>query len=206
MSLFGSEDDNKNELVKATQTPTVAALAADYNILVRDKPWENDDIDNEQVSTPFTMRVYCSFFPYSYDVTSDVNLATIIGAHVLAKVKEADGSFDPDKFNLGFHPGVLETLSTFVTSVLLLQYGFTDTTKQALSLFGRNQPELRTRRRISKLRSLYKGQVARCPGHANNLGHVVCSNNGCTKEVTDKCYMTSLVPTCKLKVQPGKSY
>ena len=62
-------------------------------------------------------------------MTSDIDLATITGAHVLAKVKEVDGLFDPDKFDLGFHPGGTKTLSTFVTSVLLSQYSFTDPTE-----------------------------------------------------------------------------
>ena len=57
MSLCVSEDDNKDEVTKATQTPTVAAPAADYHTLVRDNPWENDDINDEQVFTAFTMRV-----------------------------------------------------------------------------------------------------------------------------------------------------
>ena len=39
-------------------------------------------------------------------MTSDVDLVMINGTHVLAKVKEADDLFDPDKFDLGFHPGV----------------------------------------------------------------------------------------------------
>ena len=102
------------------------------------------------------MHVYCSFSPYSYNVTSDVDLATITASHVLAKVKEADGSIDPKKINLGFHPGVTKTLSTFVPSVLLSQYGFTNPMKQALSLFRRKRPDLRARRSTLKLRSLHK--------------------------------------------------
>ena len=45
-----------------------------------------------------------------------------------------------------------------------------------------------------------------CPGHTTNLGHVVCSNDGCTKQVTQKYYLNSLVPTYKLMVQPRKAY
>ena len=101
-SLFGLDNVNKDKVPKATQTPTV------------------DDTNDKQVFKPFTTRVYCLFFPYSYNLTSGVNLATITAAHVLAKVKEADGSLDPDKFDLEFHPRVTKTLSTFVTSVLLL--------------------------------------------------------------------------------------
>ena len=62
-------------------------------------------------------------------MSSDIDLATITAAHMLAKVKEADGSFDPDKLDLEFHPEVTKTLSTFVTSVLLSQYSFTDPTE-----------------------------------------------------------------------------
>ena len=51
-----------------------------------------------------------------------------------------------------------------------------------------------------------KAAGAQCPGHTNNLGQVVCSNNGCTKQVTQKCYLNLLVATHKLKVQPGKTY
>ena len=63
MSLFGSEDNNEDEVTKATQTSTVGAPSVDYpsgdlHTLVRDQPCENDDINNEQVFTPFTMRVY----------------------------------------------------------------------------------------------------------------------------------------------------
>ena len=57
-----------------------------------------------------------------------------------------------------------------------------------------------------KVKSLHKYSVARCPGHSNNLGHVVCSNGGCFKQVTQKWYLNLLVPTHKLKVQPGKTY
>ena len=45
----------------------------------------NDDINDEQVFTPFTHSVPCLFFPYSYNVSSDVDLATITAAHILDK-------------------------------------------------------------------------------------------------------------------------
>ena len=104
---------------------------------------------------------------------------TITAAHMLAKVREADKSFDPDKFNLGFHPAVTKTLTTFKPYVLLSHYGFTDPTKMELSLFGR-----KPRRHVAKLRCLHKCRVAKCPGHAINLRHAVCTNDGCSKQVT----------------------
>ena len=113
---------------------------------------------------------------------------------MLAKVKEADGSFDLDKFDLGFHLGVTKALTTFEPPMLLLHYGFIDPKKQALSLFGRNEPDSRTRRHTSTLKSLHKCRVTRCPGHAHNLGHVICSTGGCTKQVTELCYLTSFGP------------
>ena len=54
---------------------------------------------------------------------------------MLAKVKEANKSFEPDKFDLGIHPGVTQTLTIFKPSVLLSQYGFINPTKMALSFF-----------------------------------------------------------------------
>ena len=116
-SLFGPDDDNKDKVPNATQTPMF------------------DGTNNEQVFTPFTVRIYCSIFPYLYGLSSDVDLAKINAAHVLAKVREADTSFNPDKFDLRFHPRVTKTLTTVVPSVLLSQYGFTDPTKMELSLF-----------------------------------------------------------------------
>jgi hypothetical protein len=135
-TLFGSEDDNEDEVAKAPPTPTVAVPAADYYTLDANKPWNNADNNNDQSFTPFMMRVFCLFFLYLYDVTSNIELAMITGAHVLAKVKEAYNLFDPKKIDLRFHPGVSKTLTTFKPYVLLSQYGFTNPKKQPLSLFG----------------------------------------------------------------------
>ena len=124
--LFGPEDNNEDKVAKAPPTPTVVTPSAGYYILNANKTWDNADNNVDQFFTPFMMRVFCSFFPYLYDVTNDVNLAMITGAHVLAKVKEADNSLDPDKFDLGFHPGVSKTLTTFEPYVLLSHCSFTD--------------------------------------------------------------------------------
>ena len=85
MSLFGPEDDNEDEVANATPTPTVAVPAVDYHTLDRNKPRENDDIGDKQVFMPFTMRVYCLFFLYSYDVTSSYD-------HRCTRVGQSEGS------------------------------------------------------------------------------------------------------------------
>ena len=130
---------------KEPQTLTVGGTTDCYT-LVRDTPRVNDEHSNEdEVFTPFVTTVHCSFFPYTYNVSSDVGLATTIAAHVLAKVKEADKSIEPDKFELGFHHGVTKTLTIFKPSVLLSQYGFTDPTTMTLAIGRKLHPRSKTK-------------------------------------------------------------
>ena len=68
---------------KEPQTPTVGGTTDCYT-LVRDTPRLNDeDINEEEVFTPFMTTVQYLFFPYTYNVSSDVDLATTPAAHVL---------------------------------------------------------------------------------------------------------------------------
>ena len=122
----------------------------------------DDDINGKEDITPYTITVRCSFFSFTYNMSSDVDLATITAAHVFTKVKETDNSFEPDKFDLGFYPGETKTLT-------LSQHGFADPTTMSLAIARKPRPR-------SKLKSRHRCRVARCPGHSNEQGHVICSN------------------------------
>ena len=79
-NLFGVDnDDDEDKVSKVPQTPTIGGTA-NYHTLVWNTPWVNDDIKNEKVFTPFAITVYCLFFSYTYNVTSDIDLATITAA------------------------------------------------------------------------------------------------------------------------------
>ena len=105
-SLFGP-DDKDNGTVDKTDTS-------------KSPPLRRKSVDND---LSFVMRIFCFAFSFSYDVASNVDLDTNTGADVLAKVKEADGPFDPDKFGLSFHPGCSNTLAIFKPSVLFSNCG-----------------------------------------------------------------------------------
>ena len=109
---------------------------------------------------PFTMHVFYSVCLFSYGVTSNAILATITRAHVLAKMKESDGSFNLDRFDVRFHQGITKTLIMFEPAMLLPNYGITNPLNQVMSLFGRNETNLRTHRCTWKLKPMHKCQVA----------------------------------------------
>ena len=108
-----------------------------------------EDINDKEDFTPSTITIHCSFPPYTYTVSSVVDLATITAAHVLANLKEAGKSFEPDKFDLGFYPGVTKTLAIFKPSVLLSQCSFTNPTTMTLAIRRKLRPR-------SKLKSRHR--------------------------------------------------
>ena len=109
----------------------------------------NEDIKDKEDFTPYATTVRCSFFPFTYNVSSNVDLVTITAAHVLAKVNKADNSFEPGKFDLGFYPEETKTLIIFKPSVLLSKYGFTNPTTMTLSIGRKPRP-------CSKLKSQHR--------------------------------------------------
>ena len=113
--------------------------------------------------------VCCSFLPSTYNVSRDVDLASLTAAHVFEKVKEQDNSFELDKFDLEFYPGETKTLTILNPSALLSQHGFTDPTTMTLVI-------ARKPRQTSKLKSRHRCHAKKCPGHSNEQKHVVCSN------------------------------
>ena len=191
-TIFGSDDDD--------------AIDGDDK---GEEEMEGTPVTMEMEGTPVTMRVFCSAHPFSYDVSGNIDLVTITGGDVLAMVAVMDASFDASKHDLGFHPGCSSTLTMFDPTKPIAHYGYTDPAQQALSIFGRKvsaATKARKAKRPSKLKAIHKCRVQKCPGHANNQGHIVCSNDGCTRQVTETCYLTLLVPTHKLVTTPGVSY
>jgi hypothetical protein len=168
-------------------------FGADDDRLLENQIWMNDDDSNDKDDfTPCAMTVRClitvrcSFLPSTYNVSRDVGLAFLTAAHVFEKVKKRDNSFELDTFDMGFYPGETKTLTILNPSALLSQHGFTDPTTMTLAI-------ARKPRRTSKLKSRHRCRVKKCPGHSNEQGHVVCSNKGCEKLLTHKCYVTLLV-------------
>ena len=129
----------------------VNLFGADDNRLLGNQPRTHDDDSNgKEDFTPCAMTVRClitvrcSFLPFTYIMSSNVDLASLTAAHVFEKVKEQDKSFEPDKFDLGFYPGETKTLTILNPSALLSHHSFTDPTTMTLAI-------ARKPRRTSKL-------------------------------------------------------
>merc|ERR1712086_262594 len=170
-----------------------------------DKLIENNDEGETEGATslanvvPCTITARCTFFPFTYEVVMNGGCTSLTAAQVLIKVKEKDESFEPEKFDLGYNSRDSTTLSIMKPSSLLADHGFINPTTITLVIARKQRPP-------SKLKSKHKCRVLKCPGHLNEGGHVVCSNEGCKKMVTKQCYLASLVPRYQLKEQPGKLY
>jgi hypothetical protein len=149
----------------------------------RDDTSHGKDVEKDgSEDTHLTNRVFYLSFLFSYDVTGNMNLTTITGAEVLKMIANMGTSFKPSPFNLGFHFICIAWLTIFELNTHIAHYGYKDPPQQVLAIYDRKDLEAvnagkRAAKRTSKLKVVHTFCVQRCPSHANNRGHVVCSNN-----------------------------